>query len=109
MVQLRCGKRIIATMDELLSASNLTVELPTPLGWIRPVNDVSLLIAKGESGSGKTMLSLALMGLLPTGARVAGQAILTTEDSSTRKNLAKFNEAQWRAVRGREIAMVFQE
>jgi ABC-type glutathione transport system ATPase component len=57
---------------------NLTVELPTPGGWVRPVNDASLSLAAGEalglvgeSGSGKTMLSLALMGLLPRGARMS--------------------------------------
>jgi oligopeptide/dipeptide ABC transporter ATP-binding protein len=114
-MQLGCGERIIGTMAELLNARNLTVELPTPLGWIRPVNDISLRIAKGESvglvgesGSGKTMLSLALMGLLPTGARVSGEAILD-KDSGSRKNLAKLSDDDWRAVRGREIAMVFQE
>jgi oligopeptide/dipeptide ABC transporter ATP-binding protein len=102
-------------MADLLSVRNFTVELPTPLGWIRPVNDISLRVAKGESvglvgesGSGKTMLSLALMGLLPTRARVSGEAILDAEESS-RKNLAKLVDAEWRAVRGREIAMVFQE
>jgi oligopeptide/dipeptide ABC transporter ATP-binding protein len=102
-------------VSDLLHVQGFTVELPTPLGWIRPVNDVSLRIAKGESfglvgesGSGKTMLSLALMGLLPTGARVSGEAILAGEESS-RKNLTKLKDAEWRAVRGREIAMVFQE
>jgi oligopeptide/dipeptide ABC transporter ATP-binding protein len=102
-------------MTELLSVRDLTVELPTPLGWIRPVNDVSLSIAKGESvglvgesGSGKTMLSLALMGLLPAGARVSGEANLASEENS-HKNLTKLDDGEWRAVRGAEIAMVFQE
>jgi len=102
-------------MSELLAIKRLTVELPTSLGWVRPVNDVSLRIAKGESlglvgesGSGKTMLSLALMGLLPTGARVTGEAFLN-DDQSQSRNLAKLNDAEWRGVRGREIAMVFQE
>ncbi len=36
-------------VNELLDIRGLTVELPTPLGWVRPVNDVSLRIAKGES------------------------------------------------------------
>jgi oligopeptide/dipeptide ABC transporter ATP-binding protein len=92
----------------------LTVELPTARGWVRPVNDLSLRIAAGEtlglvgeSGSGKTMLSLALMGLLPTGARVNGEAWLAAP--STRKNLASLRENEWRAVRGGEIGMVFQE
>jgi oligopeptide/dipeptide ABC transporter ATP-binding protein len=102
-------------MSELLAIRGLTVELPTPLGWVRPVNEVSLRIAKGEalglvgeSGSGKTMLSLALMGLLPTGARVSGKAVLSNGDSAG-KNLAQLDEAEWRGVRGREVAMVFQE
>jgi oligopeptide/dipeptide ABC transporter ATP-binding protein len=102
-------------VSDLLHVRAFTVELPTPLGWIRPVNDISLRIAKGESlglvgesGSGKTMLSLALMGLLPIGACVSGEAIFDAEESSP-KNLAKLDDAERRAVRGREIAMVFQE
>jgi len=56
----------------LLEVRGLTVEMPTAAGWVRPVNEVSLRICKGasfwlvgKSGSGKTMLSLALRGLLP--------------------------------------------
>jgi oligopeptide/dipeptide ABC transporter ATP-binding protein len=102
-------------MSELLEVKRLTVELPTPRGWVRPVNEVSLRIAAGEtlglvgeSGSGKTMLSLALMGLLPVGARVSGEAILSGEKTPPR-NLVGLREKEWRAVRGGEIAMVFQE
>jgi len=54
----------------LLDVHNLSVDLPTAAGWIRPVNEVSFRLAQaqslglvGESGSGKTMLALALMGL----------------------------------------------
>src|ERR1700726_1106185 len=99
----------------LLDVRNLTVELPTSAGWIRPVNDISLQLAPaeslglvGESGSGKTMLALALMGLLPPGARVSGSAVLTHGESNAR-NLAQMKEKEWRSVRGREIAMIFQE
>src|SRR5216684_580900 len=101
-------------MASLLEVRGLTVELPTPTGWVRPVNEVSLHIAEGESlglvgesGSGKTMLSLALMGLLPPGARVSGEATLATEAS--RKKLMSLSEREWRDVRGGEIAMIFQE
>ena len=114
-MQLGCVERIIGTMTELLRVCGLTVELPTPLGWVRPVNDVSLRISKGESlglvgesGSGKTMLSLALMGLLPAGARVSGATLLDAGDAP-QKNLTKIADAEWRSVRGGEIAMVFQE
>jgi len=90
------------------------VQLPTAAGWVRPVNEVSLRIAPGEalglvgeSGSGKTMLSLALMGLLPEGARVSGKAGL--DSGTAKKSLTALSEEQWRSVRGREIAMIFQE
>ena len=99
----------------LLDVRNLTVDLPTAAGWIRPVNDISFQLAPaeslglvGESGSGKTMLALALMGLLPPGARAAGAALLERGDANER-DLAQLSEKAWRAVRGREIAMVFQE
>ena len=102
-------------MAALLELKALTVELPTPNGWIRPVNDLTLCIEGGqsiglvgESGSGKTMLSLALVGLLPAGASVSGEARLRARDGA--KNLAaKLDQKEWRAVRGREIAMIFQE
>jgi oligopeptide/dipeptide ABC transporter ATP-binding protein len=91
------------------------VELPTAAGWVKPVNEVSLKIAAGEtlglvgeSGSGKTMLSLALMGLLPPGARVSGEAELSSKDAKS-KSLTALREEEWRGVRGREIAMIFQE
>jgi oligopeptide/dipeptide ABC transporter ATP-binding protein len=68
------------------------------------------------------MLALALMGLLPEGARVEGEAWLegdrqapppvssrNASKNASRKNLAALSEREWRSVRGREIAMVFQE
>ena len=117
-------------MNELLEIRGLTVELPTAQGWVRPVTDVSLRIGAGEcwglvgdSGSGKTMLSLALMGLLPTGARISGEAwlrgappALWSESAAKqqiakdgRKNLATLSDQEFRTVRGREAAMIFQE
>src|SRR5271154_2020009 len=98
-----------------LDVRNLTVELPTRTGWVRPVNDVSFALGEGESlgivgesGSGKTMLSMALMGLLPPGARVTGEMLFRSTNDS-QKNLRELDEASWRSVRGREIAMIFQE
>src|ERR1700692_1664390 len=95
------------TMSDLLQVRGLNVELPTPAGWVRPVNDVSLRIAAGESlglvgesGSGKTMMALALMGLLPVGARVSGEALWIDDARANRRasavggtNLAPTNSA----------------
>jgi peptide/nickel transport system ATP-binding protein len=106
-------------MNPLLDVRGLTVELPTAQGWVRPVNEVSLRVGAGEclglvgeSGSGKTMLSLALMGLLPTGARVRGEAWLegrTGAGSGARRNVLQLSDDEMRELRGREMAMIFQE
>ena len=106
-------------MKPLLDVRGLTVELPTAQGWVRPVNEVSLRVGAGEclglvgeSGSGKTMLSLALMGLLPTGARVRGEAWLegrTGAGSGAQRNVLQLSDEEMRELRGREMAMIFQE
>lgn len=57
----------------------------------------------GESGSGKSMTALAVMNLLPEGAKMTGQIILDSE------NLSALSEQELCAKRGAEIGMVFQE
>ncbi len=105
-------------VSALLELRGLTVEIPTPRGWIRPVDDVSFSLGAGESlglvgesGSGKSMLALALMGLLPPGARVRGEAWLSGANgaSQSRVNLFTLAERERIGVRGRDIAMIFQE
>ena len=85
---------------------------------MRPVNEVSFSLAPGEalgivgeSGSGKTILSLALMRLTPPGARVKGEALLQlhSQPQAPAQNLVAASPEQIRALRGREIAMIFQE
>jgi len=58
----------------------------------------------GESGCGKSITALALIGLLPEGGECA-QGEIHLEDI----NLANANEEQWRSVRGRRIGMIFQD
>src|SRR5579864_901816 len=105
-------------MPPLIELRGLTVEIPTPAGWIRPVDEVSFALDAGESlglvgesGSGKSMLALALMGLLPQGARVSGEAWLAGANgaAAARSNLLTLSERERIAVRGRDIAMIFQE
>src|SRR5260370_5749959 len=105
-------------MAPLIDLRGLTVQLPTPSGWIRPVADVSFTLETGESlglvgesGSGKSMLALALMGLLPPGARVYGEAWLAGANgpASSRVNLLALSERERVATRGRDVAMIFQE
>ena len=105
-------------MTALIELRGLTVELPTPAGWIRPVDDVSFALETGESlglvgesGSGKSMLALALMGLLPPGAKVRGEVWLADANGSaaSRVNLITIPERERIGIRGRDIAMIFQE
>ena len=62
----------------------------------------------GESGSGKTVTALAAMGLLPREAACGGEATLRRR-SGERTDLLRCGERTMRAVRGAEIAMIFQE
>ena len=112
-------------MPPLIELRGLTVEIPTPAGWIRPVDDVSFALDAGESlglvgesGSGKSMLALALMGLLPPGAHVGGEAWFSCAsgfgasangEGGSRANLLTLAERERIEVRGRDIAMIFQE
>jgi len=110
---------IIVPMVTRLDVRNLTVELPTQSGWVRPVNEVSFDLGEGEtlgivgeSGSGKTMLSLGLMGLEPPGARRKGEAWLHERDGAADSrgiNILTASRDKMRGLRGREIAMIFQE
>ncbi|HLW82687.1 MAG TPA: ABC transporter ATP-binding protein [Candidatus Acidoferrales bacterium] len=105
-------------MPALLELQNFTVELPTPEGWVRPVNEVSFALEEGEalglvgeSGCGKTMLALGLMGLEPHGARRNGRAWLqiSHDGLAAKANLAAMAGDAMRKLRGKELAMIFQE
>jgi oligopeptide transport system ATP-binding protein len=97
-------------MSALLEVERLSVRLPTASGAVTIVDDVSYRVEEGqvfgvagESGSGKTISVLALMRLLPDGARVGGHATFGGRD------LLSLRRRALRDVRGREIAMVFQD
>jgi oligopeptide/dipeptide ABC transporter ATP-binding protein len=97
-------------MTALLDLRSLSVDLPTEDGLLRVVDDVSFTVAAGEivgvageSGSGKTMTALAILGLLPRAARVGGQIVFRDRD------LVGMRDRDLRHIRGSGIAMVFQE
>jgi peptide/nickel transport system ATP-binding protein len=101
----------------LLSVQNLSVSFRTEDEIVTPVRDVSLdlnigetLALVGESGSGKSVTSLAIMGLLPriSGFISAGQINFKTKDNRD-LDLARMSFDKLRHLRGREIAMIFQE
>ncbi len=95
----------------LLDVRKLTVGFPTLRGVARVVADLSLQVREGEilglvgeSGSGKSITCRALMGLVPDpGAVMAGEVMLAGRD------LLRLNPGAMRAVRGVDVAMVFQD
>jgi len=95
-----------------LSVRGLGVSFRTHHGWLRVLHDVSFDVAKGasvglvgESGCGKSVTSLSVLGLLPRGQAVidAGQVLLHG------RNLVELSERDLCRVRGRQVAMIFQE
>ena len=97
------------TAAPLLAVEGLTVELPTHDGVVHAVTDLSYDVRRGESlgimgesGSGKSVSALALLGLLD-GARVSGSARLDGEA------LVGAPERTLRRIRGNRVAMVFQD
>lgn len=97
---------------QLLKLSNLTTRLETVNGVFTAVDDVSFELAAGEtialvgeSGCGKSLTALSIMGLVPSPPAkvVAGQILFHGED------LLEKSEKQMQAVRGKDIAMIFQE
>jgi peptide/nickel transport system ATP-binding protein len=98
-------------MTVLLSVSNLTVSLPPGADRSFALDDVSIDLRRGEihcligeSGSGKSMIANAILGLLPDSVRVTAGDI-RFEDIS----LLTLGEQDMRKVRGARIGMIFQE
>jgi peptide/nickel transport system ATP-binding protein/oligopeptide transport system ATP-binding protein len=99
-----------STMDGL-EVRDLTVTFPAGGGTIRPADKVSFRLAPGrtlglvgESGSGKTVTALSIMGLTPPPGRIAGGQVLFAG-----KDLLSLPEREMADIRGRRIAMIFQE
>ena len=96
----------------ILEVSDLAVQFATPAGPLTVVDGLNFVLRQGEtlciageSGSGKSVSSLALMGLLPKpGGRIArGQAMFDGRD------LFKLSDPAMQEIRGNDIAMIFQE
>jgi len=95
----------------ILSVKNLTTSFSIEGKWCPVVRDISFSLGRGEtlavvgeSGSGKSVTSLSIMRLLDKNtSRIEGQVILEG------RNLLALDETAMRQVRGRDIAMIFQE
>src|SRR5262245_18388082 len=96
----------------LLEVQKLNVAFDTDRGQVQPVRDVSFSIFPGqtvalvgESGCGKSVTSLSILRLIPQppGRILGGKVLLNGRD------LLGLSEKEMRSIRGREIAMIFQE
>ena len=108
----RAGDARATSEPPLLEIRGLRVDLPPGADRAHAVDDVTLALARdeilcvvGESGSGKSVMARAIMGLLPVPhVRVgAGSIVFRGED------LTRVPEARMRDIRGKDVAMIFQE
>jgi oligopeptide transport system ATP-binding protein len=100
-----------ANAGPLLAVDGLAVEFKTRRGTVYAVNGVSFEIATGEtlgivgeSGCGKSVTALALLGLLPRSARIPKGSVRFGG-----RDLVGLPDRELRRIRGREIAMIFQD
>jgi len=104
---MRCATAKGASAVTLLEVQGLSVTIPSPAGPVQAVRSVDLCIAKGEihgligeSGCGKTMTGMALLGLTPAGAQVAAQVFAF---DGLNLSTSAIN------LRGRRIALISQD
>jgi peptide/nickel transport system ATP-binding protein/oligopeptide transport system ATP-binding protein len=103
---------LIDKKEDVLSVKNLCMSFHTDRGILPAVSDVSIKIKKGqilgfvgESGCGKSMTALSIMQLIP----VPPGKIDSGEIFFHGKDLLKATEKQMEKIRGKEVAMIFQE
>ena len=98
-------------MSAILEAKQLSVDIPLAAGMLHPVRGVSFAVERGEtlgivgeSGCGKSLTALALMGLLPSRARRQAEKLHFAGG-----DLLKTRERDMARLRGNKLSMVFQE
>ncbi len=97
--------------EELLNIQDLAIEFRTAEGFLSAVHNLSFSLNKGEtvcivgeSGCGKSISSLAIMGLLPSNGRISKGSIVFDG-----QKLNELKPDQMRKIRGNKISMIFQE
>ncbi len=102
--------------DDIIRIEGLETRFDTEDGPVRSVDGVDLYLRRGEtlaivgeSGSGKSVTCLSLMGLIQSPGRIAAGRMWFRRRSGDVVDLATLDDAAMRAIRGNEIAMIFQE
>jgi peptide/nickel transport system ATP-binding protein len=103
-------------VSTVVDIRNLDVTFATDAGSVTAVDDVSLSVAPGEilaivgeSGSGKTVTAKTILGLLPDTAITSGAVLLSDRHGAGSHDVVQLTGDRLREVRGRDVAMVFQE
>ncbi len=112
MITRRSGAEVAPDSPPVLRVNGLCVSVRSEAGLSPLVSDLTFTLGRGEtlciageSGSGKSITALAIMGLLPPPAvRITGGAIQLGD-----RDLIALPEADLRAIRGNRVAMIFQE
>ena len=98
-------------MTDFLVVENLKTEISTPRGLVKAVDDVSFCVPRGgvlgivgESGCGKTMTALSLMRLVNAPVQIVGGKIILEG-----RDILALPEDDVRKIRGKKIAMIFQD
>jgi peptide/nickel transport system ATP-binding protein len=114
----RRGSREAASPDTVLTVRDLATHFPTRNGLVKAVDGVSLTVQRGktlcvvgESGSGKSVMARSILQIVDAPGRIVSGSILLHRPDGASVDLARLHPRSRaiRAVRGREIAMVFQE
>lgn len=97
--------------EPLLKVENLRIRFKTEHGYITPVDGVSFTVNEGEtvaivgeSGCGKSLTSLSILGLIPYPGEISDGSI-----QFLGKELTTLKNKELRKIRGNEISMIFQE
>ena len=105
------GNQNMIEASILLELRHLTTVFPTRRGQVRAVDGMDLTLHKGEklgivgeSGSGKSVTLLSIMGLVPNPGEIVDGDVLFQSES-----LLLNSQSEMRAIRGKEIAMIFQD
>ena len=108
----------LAPRKPLLEVKNLVTEFPLRTGIFKAVDDLSFsiepgktLCVVGESGSGKSVTARSILQIIDAPGRIASGSIMLNRQDGTSLDLAKLDPRgkTIRSVRGRDIAMIFQE
>ncbi|MCI7455942.1 dipeptide/oligopeptide/nickel ABC transporter permease/ATP-binding protein [Actinomyces urogenitalis] len=96
--------------EPVLEVKNLSIAFPAQHGDVNIVDDVSFSVRPGEtmglvgeSGCGKSITSMAVMGLLPPTARITGEILFKG------RNILEMTPAEHNALRGHEMSMIYQD